>query len=99
VLDPLQREVIGKYLFDSDTKTAYLEVANCSGLQMLRKDERNPHLATSAVSYENGLWLLGNWTDDSSLLLLRESTKNNLRFRRLSICGWWTGGYACSKCI
>lgn len=38
------------YLVDHGNKTAYIEVANSAGLQMLENSERDPFKATSIVS-------------------------------------------------
>lgn len=51
VKDPLQRQVQGIYLINRSTKTAYLEVANTSGLQLLKREERNPFVTSSVVRY------------------------------------------------
>lgn len=50
VLDPLDREINGPYIINKETKTAYLEVASVSGLQLLKKEERDPFMASSAVN-------------------------------------------------
>jgi glycerate kinase len=50
VLDPLMRPIEGTYLINKKTKTAYLEVANTSGLALLKKEERNPYFASSIVT-------------------------------------------------
>ena len=49
VSDPLLRPVESTYLINKITNTAYLEVANASGLQLLKKEERNPYFASSIV--------------------------------------------------
>jgi glycerate kinase len=51
VKDPLQRQVQGIYLINRSTRTAYLEVANTSGLLLLKKEERNPFVTSSVVRY------------------------------------------------
>ena len=51
VLDPLRRPTTGTYLVDRENDTAYIEVANCSGLSKLKKEERNPYLASSVVRF------------------------------------------------
>ena len=40
--DPLGREIIAKYLFDREQKTAYLELAQTGALNLLKPEERNP---------------------------------------------------------
>jgi glycerate kinase len=42
VKDPLGRPVHAEYLWLADQKTAYIEMARCSGLQLLSNKERNP---------------------------------------------------------
>jgi hypothetical protein len=49
IIDPLKREVTSEYLIDRANSTAYIEVANSSGLPMLKKEERNPTLSSSIV--------------------------------------------------
>jgi glycerate kinase len=39
------------YLIDHLKKTAYVEVANSAGLQMLKVEERNPYIANSIVRH------------------------------------------------
>ena len=51
ILDPLQRPVQSSYLLDREASTAYIEVANSAGLQMLKREERDPFKATSIVSH------------------------------------------------
>jgi len=48
VRDPLFREIESGYGISKDGKTAFLEMAKASGLQLLRKHERNP-MVTSTV--------------------------------------------------
>ena len=50
VLDPLLRPILGSYLLNRKAETAFLEVANTSGLYLLKKEERNPYVASSIVS-------------------------------------------------
>ena len=38
VLDPIKRPVRGQYLINRETKTAYVEVANVSGLELITKE-------------------------------------------------------------
>lgn len=47
VRDPLAREIDSGYGVSRDGKTAFLEMAKASGLQLLKKDERNPMLTTT----------------------------------------------------
>jgi glycerate kinase len=42
VKDPLGRPVNAAFLWLADQKTAYIEMARCSGLQLLSKKEQNP---------------------------------------------------------
>jgi len=42
VQDPLGREIDASFLWLADQKTAYIEMARCSGLQLLQKNEQNP---------------------------------------------------------
>ncbi len=42
VQDPLGREIDASFLWLADQKTAYIEMARCSGLQLLSKKEQNP---------------------------------------------------------
>ncbi len=46
-VDPLFRSVKGAYLLSADRKTAYLDMATASGLQLLKDEERNPMNTTS----------------------------------------------------
>lgn len=47
VEDPLGRPVRATYLLSADQKTAYVEMAQASGLPLLREEERNPlHTST-----------------------------------------------------
>ena len=50
VLDPLLRPIKAKYIMNRENNTAFIEVANISGLVLLDKDQRNPFLASSFVS-------------------------------------------------
>lgn len=52
VLDPLLRECESKYVMDCDSETAYVEMAQCSGLTMLTPDERD---AMHTSSYGLGM--------------------------------------------
>jgi len=45
-LDPLRRPHAAHYLYDSSTASAYIELAQASGLELLKPEERNP-LVTS----------------------------------------------------
>jgi glycerate kinase len=47
VNDPLFRPVEASYLFSKDTKIAYIEMAEASGLKLLREDEKNCIATTS----------------------------------------------------
>lgn len=47
VKDPLFRDRIAQYGYDSDNKTAYIELAQAAGLHLLALEERNPLAATS----------------------------------------------------
>ncbi|MGB7394161.1 MAG: glycerate kinase [Pricia sp.] len=47
VNDPLFRAVGASYLFSQDTKTAYIEMAEASGLKLLKKEERDCMATTS----------------------------------------------------
>lgn len=53
-VDPLGRRIKSRYLLDSNSETAYLEMANTSGLTLLTKEEQNP-MKTS--TYGTGLQL------------------------------------------
>jgi glycerate kinase len=48
VRDPLFREIESEYGLSADGKTAFIEMAGASGLQLLKKHERNP-MRTSTV--------------------------------------------------
>jgi glycerate kinase len=48
VRDPLFRSIESSYGISRDGKTAFMEMANASGLQLLKSDERNP-MKTSTV--------------------------------------------------
>src|SRR6056297_3299340 len=45
-LDPLGRKIKSKYLYDVQNNSAYIELANSSGMELLNSSERNP-LVTS----------------------------------------------------
>lgn len=47
VRDPLFREIDSGYGISKDRRTAFLEMAKASGLQLLKKHERNPMLTTT----------------------------------------------------
>lgn len=46
-LDPLYREIDSYYLYDEDNKTAYIELAKTSGINLVKKEELNPYVATT----------------------------------------------------
>jgi len=41
-VDPLGRPISAPYLYHPEKKTAYIELAKCSGMVLLAKEERNP---------------------------------------------------------
>ena len=41
-VDPLGRPISAPYLYHPEKKTAYIELAQCSGMVLLTKEERNP---------------------------------------------------------
>lgn len=45
--DPLFREIESGYGLSGDGKTAFIEMAKASGLQLLKEDERNPKLTST----------------------------------------------------
>ena len=46
-VDPLGREIVGEYAFAKASKTAYIELAKASGIELLAVKERNPlHTST-----------------------------------------------------
>ena len=47
VLDPFFRKIEGEYGISGDGKTAFVEMANVSGLQRLKPEERNALLGTT----------------------------------------------------
>jgi glycerate 2-kinase len=47
VLDPFFREIDGAFGISGDGKTAFVEMATASGLQLLKKEERNALLGTT----------------------------------------------------
>jgi glycerate kinase len=49
IMDPLRRPTKASYLMDYETRTAFVEVANSAGLQMLsaQTGERDPFKASS----------------------------------------------------
>lgn len=47
VRDPLARTIESGYGVSNDGRTAFLEMATASGLQLLKKEERNPLLTTT----------------------------------------------------
>ena len=46
-LDPFFRKIEGEYGISGDGKTAFVEMANVSGLQLLKPEERNALLGTT----------------------------------------------------
>jgi glycerate kinase len=83
VTDPLGREAKAQYLVDKGT--AYVEVANSAGLQMLRVQERDPAFASSVVS-GRGSESIGDWLSDQALCGKGGSTTGCHRLRRLGVC-------------
>ena len=47
VKDPLAREIRSSYGISRDGKTAFIEMASASGLQLLKEGERNPMITTT----------------------------------------------------
>ena len=47
VSDPLGKQIEATYIFDPDSKTAYIEMAKAAGLTLLSEDERDPYLTTT----------------------------------------------------
>ena len=47
VMDPLCRPVTARYGLSPDRKTAFMEMAQASGLQLLTASERNPRYTTT----------------------------------------------------
>ncbi len=47
VHDPLMRKITARYGLSGDGTTAFIEMASASGLELLRKEERNPLLTTT----------------------------------------------------
>lgn len=50
--DPLNRSILTSYLIYKDNNTAFIEIAKCSGIQLLKKSELNPFLTST---YGTGL--------------------------------------------
>lgn len=46
-VDPLRRPISAPYLYQAEKKTAYIELAQCSGMVLLTKEERNPMKTTT----------------------------------------------------
>ncbi len=46
-LDPLGRKISSVYLYDGQTQSAYIEMANSSGMELLQPKERNAGLTTT----------------------------------------------------
>ncbi len=46
-LDPLGRKITSKYLYDEQNNSAYIELANSSGMELLDSSERNPFLTST----------------------------------------------------
>lgn len=46
-LDPLYREIDSYYLYDESNKTAYIELAKASGINLVTKEELNPYSLTT----------------------------------------------------
>ena len=47
VSDPLGRKIEASYIFDTESRTAYIEMAKAAGLTLLKEDERDPYLTTT----------------------------------------------------
>lgn len=47
VMDPLMRKIIAEYGILKDKKTAVIEMAKASGLEMLKEDEKNPLITST----------------------------------------------------
>lgn len=46
-LDPFYREIDCYYLSDEENKTAYIELAKSSGINLVKKEELNPYIAST----------------------------------------------------
>lgn len=80
--DTLMRACNGFYFFDIENKVAYIELANVSGLHLLKSEEKNPFLTTTYGSglqikhaFENGaikivLGLGGSATNEAGIGIL-----------------------------
>lgn len=86
VSDPLGREAKAQYLVDKGT--AYVEVANSAGLQMLRVEERNPAFASSVVSCRRIEAWVGNGPGDKALCRQGGSAQGSHWLRGLGLRGW-----------
>ena len=51
-VDPLGRKIVSSYEWNESEKVAIIELANCSGLAMLKQEERNPMITST---YGTGL--------------------------------------------
>jgi glycerate kinase len=51
VLDPILRPRFGTYLMNRLTNTAFIEIANVSGIALLEKKERDPFVSSSVVMH------------------------------------------------
>ena len=79
VLDPFFREIDGAFGISGDGKTAFVEMATASGLQLLKKEERNALLGTTfgtgqliAAALEHGVSSIimgvgGSGTNDAGI--------------------------------
>lgn len=67
VSDPLGRPIIAGYGYVAETRTAFLEMAAASGLQLLAPDERNPLLTST---YGTGELLLHAWRQGARRIVL-----------------------------
>jgi glycerate kinase len=47
VSDPLGRQIEASYIFDPESRTAYIEMAKAAGLTLLKEDEHDPYLTTT----------------------------------------------------
>ena len=47
VSDPLGRQIRASYVYVSDSRTAYIEMAKAAGLTLLKERERDPYLTTT----------------------------------------------------
>ena len=74
VSDPLGRKIEASYIFDTESRTAYIEMAKAAGLTLLKEDERDPYLTTTFGVGELMRDAIANGAEKSLQHMFPEST-------------------------